>query len=1113
MADIRCYKRAAGVATPTLVDDGDISIIAGLKREDSGAMNIAGTGDTNTTAMNIGTGSATTTITVGRSGQNTQVAGSLIVDENLTVSGTVTTVATTNLVVSDNLILLNDGNNGADSGIAIERGATGDDAVILWDEDADRFELGTADTSAGTSTPGAIATGEFASLGIGAGLTLDDGGAGSTSISSTSGDTLDVTATGAKLTLEATGTNDIGFSVNGSEEITLDQTAGALVFPNNFNIGSSGTDSPTTIFAGASSPASLSATELDFQGAGTIDVGAGLTIDAEDNSSILIAGNLQITCNEVQTADSGTAGNIFNVNPGQGAAAGATNAGGAGGAATINGGTGGLGSASNNDGGAGGATNILGGGGGTGATGVTGGAGGDVNITGGAGGAAGGGTQGDGGDVFVTAGSGATDGDINIGASNTNDINIGNTTDLNDIIMETDTDGQITFQSQGAASAIPVHNSGDTNGTVLVGFSATSIVGALNEVNASAGAITLQGAYDNDADGGDATITTNATDGRVVIAGTENLRITATGANQSNIAFDVDTTGAFSMDADLSSNINIAGNDAGALSLTIGVTNAGGGDGDIAISCDNDLTLDSTAGGFSIDGAATSNVSVTGAGLTVGTLTSGTLSLDSASGTIESNATKWDADGAFEVEASGAALTLDGATVEFHIAGSAQWEIDASGNLLASTDDTDDIGASGANRPQTVYVGTSVVVGDTVTITTDEIDFSGNGTVDVEGTLDFDIEGALSFAVDGNVTVTPDTAANATAGYDVTINSGQGGPAVGGTGGAGGDLSLIASQGGDGAAGQGGGAGGSISVTAGEGGAGFPGGQNGGAAGSITFTGGLGADGGGQLNGGSDGGTISLVGGAGGSEAGASDNNDGGSITLIGGAAGTGGSGTDGNDGSVNIGTSNTFQTIIGNTTDHDDVIMRTDSDGQITFQSQGAGSAVPVQASADTAGLTLDGGFSASSIVGALNELLTSTSAGAGAVTNSYTAGAGGITANRLVYISAADTILMADASAVGTAAVIGVAQATVAAAASVDVKSEGISDVGFDASLTLADGDEVFLSDTGGGLATNDVSGITASGSVILSIGFIKDDSAYGGTAGDLAEVHLVRGPKLVL
>ena len=77
----------------------------------------------------------------------------LTLSGNLTVNGTTTTVATTNTTVTDNLLELNSGagSNANDAGILIERGSTGDNAIIAWDESADKFIVGTT-TATNTAT-------------------------------------------------------------------------------------------------------------------------------------------------------------------------------------------------------------------------------------------------------------------------------------------------------------------------------------------------------------------------------------------------------------------------------------------------------------------------------------------------------------------------------------------------------------------------------------------------------------------------------------------------------------------------------------------------------------------------------------------------------------------------------------------------------------------------------------------------------------------------------------------------------------------------------------------------------------------------------------------------
>jgi len=82
---------------------------------------------------------ANPTFTGNAAGVNLTLSGTL------TVNGTTTTVASTNTTVTDNLLELNSGatSNANDSGIIIERGSTGDNAIFAWDESADKFIVGT----------------------------------------------------------------------------------------------------------------------------------------------------------------------------------------------------------------------------------------------------------------------------------------------------------------------------------------------------------------------------------------------------------------------------------------------------------------------------------------------------------------------------------------------------------------------------------------------------------------------------------------------------------------------------------------------------------------------------------------------------------------------------------------------------------------------------------------------------------------------------------------------------------------------------------------------------------------------------------------------------------
>ena len=178
--------------------------------------------------------------------------GTVIVNNDLTVSGDLivqgdtTTVNTANLLVEDNLILLNSGasSNANDSGIIIERGSTGDNAIIAWDESADKFTLGTT-TAAGNSTG-------------------------------------DLTITAGDLVLSglvASGTVQFGSISDGTITVT------AFVDEDNM-ASNSATLIPTQQSVKAYVDAQVTAQDLDFQG----DSGGALSIDLDSETLTFTGG-------------------------------------------------------------------------------------------------------------------------------------------------------------------------------------------------------------------------------------------------------------------------------------------------------------------------------------------------------------------------------------------------------------------------------------------------------------------------------------------------------------------------------------------------------------------------------------------------------------------------------------------------------------------------------------------------------------------------------------------------------------------------------------------------------------------------------------------------------
>jgi hypothetical protein len=77
----------------------------------------------------------------------------VIVNGNLQVKGTTTSVETTNMTVEDPLLELNRSSSGGDvdAGIYIQRGSAGNSAVFYWNEGNDKFQAVTS-TSAATAT-------------------------------------------------------------------------------------------------------------------------------------------------------------------------------------------------------------------------------------------------------------------------------------------------------------------------------------------------------------------------------------------------------------------------------------------------------------------------------------------------------------------------------------------------------------------------------------------------------------------------------------------------------------------------------------------------------------------------------------------------------------------------------------------------------------------------------------------------------------------------------------------------------------------------------------------------------------------------------------------------
>ncbi len=232
-------------------------------------------------------------------------------------------------------------------------------------------------------------------------------------------------------------------------------------------------------------------------------------------------------------------------------------------------------------------------------------------------------------------------------------------------------------------------------------------------------------------------------------------------------------------------------------------------------------------------------------------------------------------------------------------------------------------------------------------------------------------------------------AADTVNGYGITITTGVGGDDDGVSGaGRGGSFAVTCGTGGAGA-GILGGDGGGILFDAGSGAQDSSGGSNG-DGGSITLNAGPGANAT-VTAGGGDGGQGYFSGGTGGNGTGSSPPGDGGPVIILGGDAGTvlsagapdggnvsirgglgrgfsGFGGTVSLDGGDSTGTFGDVTIGALETTNNITALAQAD----ITFQANGASAAIPFNEVGDT---DLDGSFTATSIVGALNELKTNSS------------------------------------------------------------------------------------------------------------------------------------------
>jgi hypothetical protein len=215
---------AVGITSGTITGITDLAVADG------------GTGVSSLTANQLLLGNGTSAIAVSgalewQAGSSTlAVTGNQTISGNLTVSGSTTTINTTNTTIEDNIIELNSGISQSlnDAGIIIERGSTGDNAAIIWDESEDEFTLGTTTATAGDKSGGiSVTAGNLKVATIEATNAAITGGtiSGLTSFANTGSSTLDgVTINDNTISSNASNA-DLEISANGTGSVAITKAA------------------------------------------------------------------------------------------------------------------------------------------------------------------------------------------------------------------------------------------------------------------------------------------------------------------------------------------------------------------------------------------------------------------------------------------------------------------------------------------------------------------------------------------------------------------------------------------------------------------------------------------------------------------------------------------------------------------------------------------------------------------------------------------------------------------------------------------------------------------------------------------------------------------------
>ena len=163
-------KQATITGAATTIDDADLTASRALVSSGSGKVAVSAVTSTELGYLDGVTSAIQTQIDAvetRRSANNitTTFSDDVTITGNLTINGDTTTVSTTNMLVEDALIELQTGLTGSNSndiGFIFERGSTGNNGMLFWDESEDEFAFATG-TETGAST-GSLSIGAYADI-------------------------------------------------------------------------------------------------------------------------------------------------------------------------------------------------------------------------------------------------------------------------------------------------------------------------------------------------------------------------------------------------------------------------------------------------------------------------------------------------------------------------------------------------------------------------------------------------------------------------------------------------------------------------------------------------------------------------------------------------------------------------------------------------------------------------------------------------------------------------------------------------------------------------------------------------------------------------------------